>query len=168
MSERITDAQAALQRVTAEQAADIAQRLAAFERWRGNRQSYRPEEIPADVPSVSNDERSALERFRIWRDKPRELFAYYRFRQSGALYLQHFGRADFKRGQPTRGYAVEITTWTGEHLAFGRTTSRETWQSNLGDYRASVEVTAENGARYVGTLFLSAGDYCRLRLKAGS
>jgi hypothetical protein len=55
----------------------------------------------------------------------------------------------------------QATTWTGDILGtvrFGRE-----YRSNFGDKRVPVVVFGNNGVKYHGTYYKSAGDYARIR-----
>ena len=126
--------------------ADIRQRLGQLNAWidtirgRNGWASFRPEDKPASVPDVSNDERGLLEKFDWVNDPPDRYFAYIQ------------GRS--------------ITTWNGEILGsvmFGRE-----YRDNFGGRRIPVRVIACNGHEYFGTYYTSAGDYCRLKKRKGA
>jgi hypothetical protein len=53
------------------------------------------------------------------------------------------------------------TTWMGDLL--GRVYFGREYRSNFGDKRVPVTVYGNNGARYHGTYYKSAGDYARVR-----
>ena len=141
--------------LTPSQASDIRARLARFEVWLNTKRnkrsgwaSYRPEDVPADVPQVSNEERSALEVFEFCTNPPDKYF----------LYIKPLNTL-------CTGSVGEARTWTGERLGsvvFGRV-----WRSNMGDRRVPVRISAINGRTYVGTFFTDAGDYARIRLAKG-
>jgi len=135
--------------LTPAQAADIRAKIDRFEAWLGDRRSYRPEEVPADLPQVSNEDRSALEVFDFVNDPPRRYFLY------------------IKEGNPAQAAPLvgQATTWTGDRLGYVR--FGRSWRSNMGDTRVPVTITAINGRVYVGTYFKSAGDYARVRLAKG-
>jgi hypothetical protein len=142
--------------LTPAQASDIRAKLDKFDAWLNTKRnkrngwaSYRPEDIPADVPRVSNDERSALEVFDFVNNPPAKYFLYIK-QETNLLETWQHGRA---------------TTWTGETLgavSFGRE-----WRSNMGDRRVPVTIRAINGRTYVGTYYKSTGDYARVRLAKG-
>lgn len=126
--------------LTAEQAAEIRERLVAKRAWldarKGN--SYRQDElIAAGLSPVSNSEVSALEVFEFMRDKPDDYF----------LYINAKTRL--------------ATTWTGDKL--GDVTFGSTWHDNFGGKRTHVTIRAINGETYSGTYFTSSGDYARVR-----
>lgn len=111
--------------------------------------SYKPEDKPADVPDMTNSERSALELYEWLANPPDKYF----------LYITH---------KPTFGFGSFVsdaaTTWTGTPLGnvrFGRE-----WRDNFGGTRQAVTVYGNNGVHYVGTYFKSAGDYARVRKAA--
>jgi len=135
--------------LTATEAADIRAKIERFEAWLGKRCSYRVEELPAGVPQVSNEERSALEVFEFLNDPPIKYFLY------------------IKEGNPAQAAPLvgQATTWTGDRLGYGR--FGRSSRSNMGDVRVPVTISAINGRTYVGTYFKSAGDYARIRLAKG-
>jgi len=133
--------------ITPEQAQDIRTRNAALNQWidtiRGKNgwASYKPEDKPANVPDVSNEERSALEVFEFVSNPPDKYFLYINEKDHTA------------------------TTWTGEKLgnvSFGRE-----YRDNFGGKRIPVNVYAINGKTYHGTYYKSSGDYARVRVKNG-
>jgi hypothetical protein len=111
--------------------------ITIFEAWRNGRTSYRTEEIPADVPIVSNEDISALEVFEFMTTPPDKYF----------VYIDETNRI--------------ATTWMGEKLGdvrFGRK-----YRDNFGGTRRAVRITGINGRRYVGTYYTSSGNYARIR-----
>jgi hypothetical protein len=129
--------------ITKEQATDIRQRNTALMAWvdsirgRNGWASYKPEDKPAHIPDVTNEERSALEIFEFVSNPPDKYFLYIREKDHTA------------------------TTWTGEVLGqvfFGRG-----FRDNFGGKRIPVTVRAINGREYTGTYFKSSGDYARIR-----
>ena len=141
--------------LTLQQADVLRQRLAKFDAWldtkrtRNGWASYKPEDIPPDVPTVDNDERSALEVCDFVNDPPASYFVYIKERVPG-------------QAAPLVGTA---TTWTGERLGwvrFGRP-----WRDNFGGTRVPARIEAINGRYYVGTYYKSAGDFARIRLAKG-
>jgi hypothetical protein len=129
--------------ITPEQAADIRTRNNALMAWvnsiRGKNgwASYRPEDKPADVPDVTNEERSALEVFEFCTNPSDKYFLYISLEKQAA------------------------TTWTGVllgHVTFGRE-----YRDNFGGIRVPVTVRAINGLTYHGTYFKSSGDFARIR-----
>ena len=138
--------------ISAEDAQGIRERLDRFEQWRGDRTSYHPDEVPEDVPTVSNDERSALEVFNTLTDPPAQLFAY----------VQRINNAQSpSAGETERGCILK--TWTGDTLGRIIDAGRP-WRSNFGDERQAITVRLadEAGTLYHGTFYSSAGDYARL------
>jgi hypothetical protein len=114
--------------ITREQYDEISARNARFEAWRNGRTSYHPSEIPADVPTVTNDERSAMELYEFVTNPPEKYFLYVALNPNG--YTGY-------------GSSHQATTWTGERLGdvqFGRT-----WRDNFGGTRVSISVYAVNG-----------------------
>ena len=134
--------------ITPEQAQDIRTRNAALNQWidtiRGKNgwASYKPEDKPANVPDVTNEERSALEVFEFVLNPPDKYFLYIKEKDHTA------------------------TTWTGEKLgnvSFGRE-----YRDNFGGKRIPINVYAINGKTYHGTYYKSSGDYARIRVKNGA
>lgn len=131
--------------ITSEQAQDIRTRNTALMQWvdsiRGKNgwASYKPEDKPASVPDVTNEERSALEMFEFVANPPDKYF----------LYISEADRT--------------ATTWTGEKLgnvSFGRE-----FRDNFGGKRVPINVYAVNGKTYHGTYYKSSGNYARIRAK---
>jgi hypothetical protein len=129
--------------ITPEQAQDIRTRNDALMAWvdsiRGKNgwASYRPEDKPAHIPNVTNEERSALELFDFVTNPPDKYF----------LYINTATR--------------KATTWTGDvlgHVFFGRE-----WRDNFGGRRVPITISAINGRVYHGTYFKSSGDFARIR-----
>jgi hypothetical protein len=96
-----------------------------------------PEDRPYLPPAPTNEEISAIEVYEFVNDPPEKYLAY------------------------VNEKTMEMTTWTGEKL--GRVGWGRTWKSNFGDVRVSIDVDGINDARYHGTFFKSAGDYCIIR-----
>jgi hypothetical protein len=129
--------------ITPDQAADISKRNDALMAWvdsiRGKNgwASYRPEDKPADVPNVTNEERSALEVFEFCTNPPHKYFLYInREKQEG-------------------------TTWAGELL--GHVTFGCEYRDNFGGRRVPVWIRGVNGKQYHGTYYKSSGDFARIR-----
>jgi hypothetical protein len=129
--------------ITPDHAADICRRNDALMAWvdsiRGKNgwASYRPEDKPADVPDVTNEERSALEVFEFCTHPPDKY----------SLYISRERQ--------------EATTWTGEllgHVTFGRE-----YGDNFGGRRVPVWIRGINGKQYHGTYYKSSGDFARIR-----
>lgn len=146
--------------LTAAEYEQTREALDAFESWRGNRSSYHPDEIPPDVPRVTNEQRSAVELYEFNRDKPESYFAYVRYPNRETPLVFTAARRD---NGPAPGSTVELTTWTGELMARGRVLSR--WRDNFGSIRVAIRVECVDGSgvEYSGTAFYSAGDYARIR-----
>jgi len=131
-----------------QQAQDIRTRNETLNKWidtirnkKTGWASYKPEDKPADVPDVSNEERSALEVFEFVTNPPDKYF----------LYINEKNRT--------------ATTWTGEKLGdvgFGCE-----YRDNFGGKRVPITVYAINGRTYHGTYYKSSGDYARIRAKKG-
>src|SRR5439155_26054876 len=103
--------------------------------------SYKPRDKPADVPDVSNEERSALEVFEFVTNPPDKYF----------LYINEKNRT--------------ATTWPGEKL--GDVSFGCEYRDNFGGERIPVNVYAINGKTYHGTYYKSSGNYARIRMKKG-
>jgi hypothetical protein len=133
--------------ITPQQAADIRTRNDALTAWvdsiRGKNgwASYRPEDKPAHVPDVTNDERSALEVFEFVTNPPGNYF----------LYINEANRT--------------ATTWTGDVL--GQVSFGREYRDNFGGKRVPVAIRGINGLTYRGTYFKSSGDYARIRVQKG-
>jgi hypothetical protein len=129
--------------ITAQQATDIRTRNDALMAWvdsiRGKNgwASYRPEDKPADVPDVTNEERSSLEVFDFVSNPPDKYF----------LYINEDNRT--------------ATTWTGDVL--GRVSLGCEYRDNFGGRRVPVTIHAINGRVYHGTYYKSSGNYARIR-----
>jgi len=129
--------------ITPEQAADIRNRNNHLMAWadsircKNGWASYRPEDKPADVPDVSNEERSSLEVFDFVTNPPDKYFVYLNEKTETA------------------------TTWTGELL--GQVSFGREYRDNSGGRRVSVTVRAINGREYFGTFYKSHGDYARIK-----
>jgi hypothetical protein len=133
--------------ITQDQATDVRQRNDALMAWvdsiRGKNgwASYRPEDKPAHVPDVTNEERSALEVFEFCSNPPDKYF----------LYVNQDNKA--------------ATTWTGDllgHVRFGRE-----YRDNFGGKRQPVWIRGINGKHYHGTYFKSSGNFARIRQSKG-
>jgi hypothetical protein len=133
--------------ITPQQAADIRKRNEALNAWvdtiRGKNgwASYKPEDKPAHVPDVTNEERSALEVFEFITNPPDKYF----------LYINEAKRT--------------ATTWTGETL--GQVSLGREYRDNFGGKRVPITVHAINGKTYHGTYFKSSGNYARIRARKG-
>lgn len=134
---------------------EIKARSAVFDAWVDTKRgkngwaSYKPEEKPADIPDVTNDERSKVEVYEFVNTPPDRYFLYVK-----ALAGTHSG---------ARGVA---TTWTGDKL--GDITFGTTWKDNFGGTRVSIRVSAIDGRTYAGVYFSSAGDCARIKLLKSS
>jgi len=133
--------------ITPEQAAEIRQRNDAPMAWvdtiRGKNgwASYRPEEKPAHVPDVTNEERSALEVFGFVQNPPERYFLY------------------------VNEETHEATTWTGDKLGdvrFGRPYECPAF-GGFSSTRVPVTIRAINGVTYHGTYYKSSGNFARIR-----
>jgi hypothetical protein len=119
--------------ISAEEYARLGAVYARHIAWLGDRRSYKPEECPVDC-RITNEERSLIEVYEFYRDKPQSYFAY------------------------VTGGMSYIMTWAGDRL--GRITSRSC-RNRQG--RVSIVVMGDNGVRYYGTHYSTTGDYCNLR-----
>ncbi|MHA2219652.1 MAG: hypothetical protein ACXACY_27405 [Candidatus Hodarchaeales archaeon] len=98
-------------------------------------------EMQSQLPeSPTHAEISSIETYEFVNDPPEKYFAYIK--------------------EPEIGNMGEMTTWTGEQL--GRALLWNTWRSNFGDTRVSIDVWGINGKKYHGFYYKSAGDYCRI------
>ena len=129
--------------ITPDQATDIRKRNDALMAWvdsiRGKNgwASYRPEDKPANVPDVTNEERSALEVFEFCTNPPDKYFLYINREKQSA------------------------TTWTGDLL--GQVSFGREYRDNFGGRRVPVTVRAINGLTYHGTYYKSSGGFARIR-----
>jgi hypothetical protein len=104
--------------------------------------SYKPEDKPADVPTVSNADRSSVEVYEFCQNPPERYFLYISF--------------------PEFGKPAIATTWTGERL--GAVTFGQSFRSPFGDKRVPVRIKAINGKDYAGTYYSDAGSYARVKM----
>lgn len=107
--------------------------------------SYKPEEKPANVPDVTNEERSKVEVFEFMRDKPRRYFAYVRLQA---------------------GHQVPVTTFTGDILGQIVWLGQPYTVAGFGPFpsvRQNLRIEAINGLVYSAVYFKSSGDYCRMK-----
>ena len=125
----------------------LADGVREYEFWRNGRSGYPVSDVPESLRWVDNRIRSAVEHWEFTNSKPARYFAYVRLNGDGYNMLT---------------CQAEITTWTGQHL--GRAFLGRPYRDNFGGTRQSVELKAINGAKYHGTYYRSAGDYCRLKL----
>lgn len=124
--------------ITIEQVRDIEAREAILADFmKRAKRNYLTPEDQAQLPSVTNDERCAVELFYWNEEKPAKYF----------LYISEKDRA--------------ATTWTGEKL--GRVEFGREYRGNMGDTRQSVRVYGNNGVNYAGIYFKSAGEYARIK-----
>ena len=102
--------------------------------------NYVDKEMALELPEAcTNDQISAIEVYEFVTNPPDKYFSYI--------------------GKRVGNVGV-MTTWTGEVL--GRVLLWNTWQSNFGDTRMSIDVWGINGIKYHGFYYKSAGDYCRV------
>jgi hypothetical protein len=132
--------------ITKYQAADIRARDAALHAWmKANKtNSYRREELPAEINPPTNDERSDCELFEFLHDPPRMYFCY-------VVQDKESGR-------------WKVSNWPGAPLSEGRVILGNEYRSNVGDKRRSVWFRAINGKCYSGTFYCGAGDYARVKV----
>lgn len=120
-----------------------------FESWRNGRTSYRVEEIPPNVPKVSNHERSLVEVYEFKHNPP-------------ARYTVYIKREVVSAGVVGKG--ITATTWMGHVLGHGKLGQSyrigRKYRNNI-VYR--VEFQAINGHTYRGQYYASAGDYAHVR-----
>lgn len=135
--------------VSREQYEALVKLNAAFEKWRGDRQSWK--EVPAEV-NITNEQRAQIEVYEFVHHPPEKYFLYCSFkREKGQLNeATHYGAS---------GTAI---TWTGEKL--GDVQCGRTWRGNMGDTRVSIRVYAINGKVYAGTYYKSSGNYARVKV----
>lgn len=122
-------------------ALSIEAREAALVAWLGNRRSYRPEDLPADLNPPTNEERSAVEVYRFENGDLQRYFAYWNENEEDGTYR---------------------TTWTGDRLA------RVSWVGSsyccaFGDRRRNFRAEDNCGRFWAGTYYESTGDYVRMR-----
>ena len=138
--------------ITREQRNEIQARLDKLNAWidtirdkRTGWASYKPEEKPANIPDVTNEERSSLEVFDFIDNPPEKYFLY----------------VDVKN--------KIVTTWTGEKLG-NITYLSAPFRCGFGIHtkRQSLRFTAINGAVYSGFYFTSSGDYARVKMIKGA
>lgn len=119
-------------------------RDAALRAWltANKRNSYRSEELPAELsPTLTNEQRADVEVF-DWLDNPPDTYF---------AYIQ---------GRGAIGHWV--TNWTGRQLA--RIVWRgDSYKGPLGDKRFNFRAVGTNGKVYAGTAYVSSGEYVRLR-----
>ena len=106
--------------------------------------SYKPEDKPANVPTVSNEDRSSVEVYEFCQNPPERYFLYIRY------------------SFPEFGKPAIATTWTGERL--GAVTFGQSFRSSFGDKRVPVRIKAINGRTYAGTYYSDAGSYARVKM----
>ena len=144
--------------VTATQAADIRARDEALQAWLKveKRNSYKKEELPAELNPPSNEERSACEVFEFLRDKPTKYFSYIREPDAGT-----YARNSFERAKRLYARTGSMQTWTGDNL--GTVQFGLAFRDNFNGIRVPITVRAINGCTYHGIYFFSVGDYCRVK-----
>lgn len=132
--------------ITKEQYQEISARNVAHNTWvdsiregKNGWASYRPEDKPANVPDVTNEERSSMEVYDFVNTPPEKYFLY----------------VDEKR--------MIVTTWTGDTLGDITYLSRP-FVSGFGrSTRQSLRVKAINGLHYSGFYYSSSGNYARIK-----
>ena len=127
--------------LTKEQASDIQSRLDALQSFLGSRRSYLAAEV-AHLNPPTNDERSALEVYRLTTEPPETFVAYIGKTIGDGMGVDRHG--------PTSRRA--LTTWTGEQL--GYCALRNSWRvgSAYGSRMYQVHATAF-GREYTGRGF---------------
>jgi hypothetical protein len=136
--------------ITKEKYQELRERLERFELWLNGRTSYDPKEIPSDVPTVTNDERSSIEVYEFCTNPPERY----------TLYI-----GENPAGYTAPGSKHMATTWTGEYL--GDVTFGRKYRDNFGGTRIPINVEAINGKSYYGTYYTSSGNYAHIRIKKG-
>ncbi len=132
----------------------------AFEEWinsiRGKNgwASYKKEDIPANVPRVTNEERSALEVYEFRMNAPEKYF----------LYIKESTYSGCGNVPPIGSEAI-ATTFMGDRL--GTVFMGNAFRDNFGGTRVPIRILAINGRTYAGTYFKSAGSYARVKLCKG-
>lgn len=124
--------------------------LHAWMRRTGQGNSYRPEDVPAYLATVTNEDRSRAE---VIEFKLQPL-------PYGESYVAYLKR-DMTDGRVT---GVRVTTWTGETLAnVTSLNSSRVWNSIYTDTRGSFWAKGIDGRVYYGR-HNGEGMYCRMRL----
>lgn len=103
--------------------------------------SYRPEDIPANIEPVSNDERSSVETYEFTQNPPDK-------------YLVYVRRLMVAPG--VVGSHIEATTWTGELL--GKGILGTMYETKRGQ-RYPITFKGINNQIYEGIYYYSDGDY---------
>jgi hypothetical protein len=130
--------------ITKYQAADIRARDAALRNWlkENKTNSYKREELPAELDPPTNDERSQCEIFEFLHDPPAQYFCYI-----------------VRRGD----YWI-ASNWLGAPLNEGRVVFiGAEYKSNMGDKRQPIWFRGINGVCYSGIFYKSTGDYARVK-----
>lgn len=135
--------------ITREQASEIRARSTALNAWvdsirdkRSGWASWKPEDKPASVPDVTNEERSALEVYDFCTTPPDRYF----------LYVNREKRT--------------ATTWTGDTIGtvdFGAAYQCPAFGGSPST-RVPVTIHGINGKTYHGTWYKSTGDFARVKL----
>ena len=145
--------------ITTERYNELKAKMHVFDTWLNTKRdprsgwaSYKPEDVPATVPKVSNDERSQVEVYEFCHNPPKTYFVYVR-------------RLAVAPGvvSPTK---VEVTTWTGQLLGKGKL-GRQYECYGFGGSRSRrypIRFRGVNGFVYSGIYYASAGDYARVKL----
>jgi hypothetical protein len=139
--------------ITKEAYEQIMARVRAFDAWlntirnpRTGWVSYKPEEVPPNVPTVSNAERSSAEVYEFFHNPPEKYFLYVRrLLVAPGVVSMH----------------IEVTTWTGQLLGKGHL--GRPYKCGL-SRRYPITFKGINGRLYRGTYYVSAGDYARVKL----
>lgn len=130
----------------------LKKRITRFDKWverfrnpRTGALSYYPSDVPKNVGRVTNEMRSQVQTYEFLQNAPETYFVYVRRNVIGP------GLVDRK---------VEVTTWAGQILGYGRLGHR--YKCGLSQ-RYPIWFTAINGVKYRGIYYVSAGDYARVR-----
>jgi hypothetical protein len=139
--------------ITKQRYQNIISKVRAFDAWlntirnpRTGWASYKPEEVPAHVPKVSNAERSSAEVYEFFHNPPEKYF----------LYVKRLVTLP-----GVVGMDVEVTTWTGQLLGKGQLGRPYRCGASR---RYPITFKGINGKLYRGTYYASAGDYARVKM----
>lgn len=112
--------------------------------------SYKPEDKPANVPDVSNAERSAVEVFEFMRDTPSRYTAYVKVNEEG------MGKRPLGSVRTWAGDVLGEITWLGSPYRVAGFGSQQ-------GVRQNMRIKAINGRVYSAVYYKSSGDYCRMK-----
>lgn len=138
--------------LTTEQYRALCARANAFNAWLDTKRdrrgwaSYRPEDVPATVPQISNEERGLIEIQDLHETQPERLFCYVT-RRNGPDSVE-WKATNF----PGQLLGLVLVGNAYRTPAFGRYSTRR-----------PVRLACINGLIYHGTLYESSGDYARLK-----